>query len=50
MESLAETPWDVAISGTGLGQSLLALWVESRFECILCIVLLTVYQGPLQVR
>jgi RAB protein geranylgeranyltransferase component A len=25
MESLAETPWDVIISGTGLAQSLLAL-------------------------
>lgn len=25
MESLAETPWDVTISGTGLAQSLLAL-------------------------
>jgi hypothetical protein len=28
MESLSETTWDVLISGTGLQQSLLALWVS----------------------
>lgn len=32
MESLTETPWDVVISGTGLLQSLLALWVSLPCE------------------
>ena len=32
MDSLSETVWDVVISGTGLAQSLLALYVEMFCE------------------
>lgn len=33
MESLDETNWDVVIAGTGLPQSLLALYVHLAFAC-----------------
>ena len=31
MESLSDTVWDIVLSGTGLSQSLLALYVFHRF-------------------
>ncbi|EEA26965.1 Rab proteins geranylgeranyltransferase component A [Talaromyces marneffei ATCC 18224] len=46
MESLAETPWDVTISGTGLAQSLLALALSRSGKKVLHVDKNTYYGGP----
>ncbi|KAH8695047.1 putative rab geranylgeranyl transferase escort protein [Talaromyces proteolyticus] len=45
MESLADTPWDVTISGTGLAQSLLALALSRSGKKILHVDKNTYYGG-----
>lgn len=46
MESLAETPWDVTISGTGLAQSLLALALSRSGKKVLHVDKNPYYGGP----
>jgi RAB protein geranylgeranyltransferase component A len=46
MESLAETPWDVTISGTGLAQSLLALALSRSGKKVLHVDRNPYYGGP----
>ncbi|RAL10988.1 putative Rab geranylgeranyl transferase escort protein [Aspergillus homomorphus CBS 101889] len=46
MESLADTPWDVTISGTGLAQSLLALALSRSGKNVLHVDKNPYYGGP----
>ncbi|GAQ45642.1 Rab geranylgeranyl transferase escort protein [Aspergillus niger] len=46
MESLADTPWDVTISGTGLAQSLLALALSRSGKNVLHVDRNPYYGGP----